>query len=69
MPDQVSIHLLLHPARAEALAQLVKRASRQNLGRSGLNLASPHEPGEEHEMGQALDDLRRALAEAGFDPR
>lgn len=69
MADQVAIPLQMEAGRAEALAQLVKRVLRQNLGASGLNLADPHRQGDDWEMEQALHDLRHALASAGFDPR
>lgn len=59
----------LDDSRALALAQLVKRLARSNLGSSGLNLANPHDPDEDYEMEQAIYALRDALAEAGFDPR
>ena len=59
----------LDDSRALALAQLVKRLARSNLGSNGLNLASSHDPGEDYEMEQAVLALRDAMASAGFDPR
>lgn len=59
----------LDDRHAAALAELVKRLARSNLGSDGLNLANRHNPGEDYMMRQAIRVLQDALAGAGFDPR
>jgi hypothetical protein len=69
MTEVVTVKLSLPPDRALALAELVKRLDRSNLGPTGLNLTNPHQPGEDYKARQAVSALAKALAEAGYDPR
>jgi hypothetical protein len=39
------------------------------MGPADLNLANRHQPDEKDEARQAIDELERALAKAGFEPR
>lgn len=65
----VVLTVVLQPVEAAALSQLVKRLLRNNLGRGGLDLADPHQPGDADDMASALHILRRTLADEGYDPR
>jgi hypothetical protein len=60
----VLISLVLPPAQAVALAQVVKRLARSNLGRDGVNLATPTE---EQDAEQAINALAVALRAARWD--
>jgi hypothetical protein len=60
------IPLDLPPDEAHALAQLVKRLDRSDCER----LSNRHDGGQECDaMIAGIDNLQRALAEAGFAPR
>jgi hypothetical protein len=66
MPEDITITVRLSDDQAEGLSQLVKRLQRRNLGKADLNLVSHEEqPGAE----EALSKVKKALEEAGFDPR
>ena len=67
--NDVTITLTLPRYRACALAELIKRLQRRNIGPSDLNLADPHQPDEQSEAEQAIDALQYALTKAGFEPR
>jgi hypothetical protein len=58
MTDHVTIHFTL-----------LKRLQRRNIGPSDLNLANPHDPHEQPQAEQAIDELQKALADSGFAPR
>ena len=69
MTEAITISLTLPPRRAAAFAEVIKRLQRSNIGPTGLNLANSYQPDEQREAELAIDELRRALADAGFEPR
>jgi hypothetical protein len=67
--NEVTISITLPRYQASAFAEVIKRLQRRNIGPADLNLANPHQPDEQSEAERAIDQLQRALAQAGFDPR
>ncbi len=53
--------------QADAFSQVIKRLARSKLGRDGLNLASQWEDPDAAEAAVLI--LRKALQDAGFNPR
>jgi hypothetical protein len=67
--NEVTISITLPRDRAWAFAEVIKRLQRRNIGPADLDLANPHQPDEQSEAEQAIDQIQRALAQAGFEPR
>jgi hypothetical protein len=72
MPDitsEVTISITLPRYRAWALAEVIETLQRRDIGPADLNLANSHQPDEQFEAEQAIDQLQHALRQAGFETR
>ena len=64
MQPSQTVHETCHPAAPRALAEVIKRLQRRNLGYGDLNLASRHFQDAQTEAELAFDQLEDALAKA-----